>query len=193
MKKTGWIILAVVALVVLWGFSSYNGLVSLDEGVKAQWAKVETVYQRRLDLIPNVISTVKGVTKQEQDIFIKLAEARANYLNAKTSGTIDDQNSNLQLLNQTLGQARIQLLALAENYPQLKSADAFRDLISELEGSENRIAVERSRYNDTVKDYNIRIRRIPTNIIAALTGFGPHKLFEADEGANKAPAVDFTK
>ena len=193
MKKTRWIILGIVVLVVLWGFSSYNGLVSLNEGVKTQWANVETVYQRRLDLIPNVVNTVKGITKQEQEVFIKLAEARANYLNAKQAGTVDEQNSNLQLLNQTLSQARIQLLALAENYPQLKSADAFRDLISELEGSENRVAVERNRYNEIVKNYNIRIRRIPTNIVAALTGFGQYKLFEADAGAATAPKVDFTK
>ncbi|MBI2637103.1 MAG: LemA family protein [Parcubacteria group bacterium] len=182
--KTSWILIGIVVLVVLWLWSSYNGFVSRDEGVKAQWANVEAVYQRRLDLIPNIVNTVKGAAKQDLDVFTEIADARSRYTGA---GSVDERAEAATRLESALAR----LLVIVENYPTLKSQESFLALVAELEGTENRISVERRRYNEAVQGYNIAIRTVPRNLIAGLFGFGRHELFEAAEGAEAAPAVDF--
>jgi len=182
--KASWILIGVAVIAVLWLWSGYNGLVSRDEGVKAQWATVESVYQRRLDLIPNIVNTVKGSAAQDEEIFTQLADARANYAGA---GSIDEQAAAATQVESALSR----LLVIVENYPTLKSQESFQMLIAELEGSENRISVERMRYNQAVQGYNTAIRKVPTNLIAGVFGFGAHELFEASEGADQAPVVDF--
>ncbi|MEK7189084.1 MAG: LemA family protein [Patescibacteria group bacterium] len=182
--KTSWIVTGVIALAVLWAWSSYNGLVSRDEGVKAQWANVESVYQRRLDLIPNVVATVKGSAAQDEKVFGDLAAARANYAGAASTDAKAEAATQVE-------SALSRLLVIVENYPTLKSQESFQALIAELEGSENRISVERRRYNEAVQGFNTAIRQAPKNIIANVFGFNRHELFEAAEGAEEAPAVDF--
>ncbi|MDP3995575.1 MAG: LemA family protein [Patescibacteria group bacterium] len=182
--KTSWIVIGIVILAVLWLWGGYNGLVKRDEGVKGQWANVESVYQRRLDLIPNIVNTVKGSAAQDEEIFTRLAEARANYAGAGSTGERAAAATEVE-------SALSRLLVIVENYPNLKSQESFQMLIAELEGSENRISVERRRYNEAVRDYNTAIRRVPTNIVAGVFGFDRHELFEAAEGAEDAPVVDF--
>ena len=183
--KTSWIVLGIVILAVLWLWSSYNGLVSRDEAVAAQWANVESVYQRRLDLIPNIVNTVKGAAKQDLDVFTEIADARTRYAGAATS---DEQAAAATRVESALSR----LLVIVENYPTLKSQESFLALVAELEGTENRISVERVRYNEKVLDYNVAIRKVPRNIIANAFNFAPHQLFESQAGAAEAPAVDFT-
>ena len=185
MKKS-WIIIGIVALIVLWFWSGYNGLVRGDEGVKGQWANVESVYQRRLDLIPNIVATVKGAAKQDLDVFTKLAEARSQYAGATTP---DQRAAAASQVESSLAR----LLVIVENYPDLKSQASFQALITELEGTENRISVERMRYNEKVQAFNAAIRTFPKNVIAGAFGFAKHNLFEAAAGAEKAPVVDFSK
>ena len=182
--KTSWIIIGIIILAVLWLWSSYNGLVSRDEGVAAQWANVESTYQRRLDLIPNIVNTVKGSAAQDEKVFGDLADARARYAGA---GSTDEQAAAATQVESALSR----LLVIVENYPTLKSQESFQALIAELEGSENRISVERMRYNEKVRNYNTAIRKVPANVIAGVFGFDPHELFEAGAGAEEAPAVDF--
>ncbi len=182
--KTSWIIIGVIALAVLWLWGGYNGLVSRDEAVSAQWANIESVYQRRLDLIPNIVNTVKGAAKQDLDVFTEIADARTRYAGAASS---DEQAAAATQVESALAR----LLVIVENYPTLKSQESFLALTAELEGTENRISVERMRYNEKVRDYNVAIRKVPRNIIASMFGFGPHELFEASAGAQAAPAVDF--
>ncbi len=184
--KTSWIIIGVIVLAVLWFWSGYNGLVRGDEGVKGQWANVESVYQRRLDLIPNVIATVKGAAAQDLDVFTKLAEARSRYAGAATP---DQRAAAAGAVESSLAR----LLAIVENYPTLKSQESFQALIAELEGTENRISVERMRYNEKVQAFNAALRTFPRNLLAGLFGFAKHNLFEAASGAENAPKVDFTK
>lgn len=186
MLKKSWIIIGIIVLVGLWLLSGYNGLVKGDEGVKGQWANVESVYQRRLDLIPNIVATVKGAAKQDLDVFTKLAEARSQYAGAATP---DQKAAAASQVESSLAR----LLVIVENYPDLKSQASFQALITELEGSENRISVERMRYNEAVQAFNAAIRTFPKNVIAGLFGFAKHNLFEASAGAEQAPSVDFTK
>ncbi len=182
--KTSWVIIGILVLVLLWAWSGYNGLVTNDEKVVSQWANVETVYQRRLDLIPNVVNTVKGSAAQDEEVFGRLADARANYAGA---GSVNEQAVAAQEIESALSR----LLVVVENYPELKSQESFQALIAELEGSENRISVERRRYNETAREYNTLIRRFPKNLLAGVFGFDRHELFEASEGADVAPTVDF--
>lgn len=184
--KTSWIIIGAVVLIGLWFLSGYNSLVRGDEGVKGQWADVESVYQRRLDLIPNIIATVKGAAQQDLDVFTKLAEARSQYAGATTP---DQRAAAATQIESSLSR----LLVIVENYPDLKSQASFQALITELEGSENRISVERMKYNEAVQNFNAAIRTFPKNIIAGLFGFAKHNLFAAAAGAENAPTVDFTK
>lgn len=184
--KSSWVIIGIIVIIIFWLWGGYNGLVSRDEAVVSQWANVETVYQRRLDLIPNVVNTVKGSAAQDEEVFGRLADARANYSGA---GSINAQAAAAGQIESALAR----LLVVVENYPDLKSQESFQALIAELEGSENRISVERRRYNETVKDYNTIIRKVPRNILASLFGFERHELFEAAQGAEDAPVVDFTK
>ncbi len=182
MKKTTIIILAVLAVVAVYVVSGYNRLVKGNESITNQWAQVETVYQRRLDLIPNLVASVQGVMKQEQKVFGDLAEARTRYAGAST---VNDKAQAATGVESALSR----LLVVMENYPQLKSSETVQSLMSQLEGSENRISVERMRYNDAVKSYNLLVRSFPINIVAKSFGFAEKTYFEAAEGADVAPAV----
>ncbi len=187
MKKT-WIVIGVIVVLVLlvggWLWSSYNGLIVMKEDATAQWQQVETVYQRRFDLIPNVVAAVQGVMNQETEIFTALADARSRYAGASTPS---DKAAAASQVETSFGR----LLAIMENYPTLKSSDAVRDLNVQLEGTENRIATERQRYNEKVQAYEVAIKRFPGSLIAGMFGFDHMEYFEADEGAEKAPQVKF--
>src|SRR5438067_13558247 len=184
------IVIITLLLIALLSFGKYvsvkNTLVSKNEAVKSTWSQVDVVLQRRADLIPNLVETVRGIAKQEQTVFGEIADARARLLSAGTpAGTI--------AANQQLDGALGRLLALAENYPQLRSNENFLRLQDELAGTENRIAVERKRYNDTLQDYNTYIQRFPANIFARWAGFKPNEAyFTAAEGSRQVPKVDFT-
>ncbi|MFZ2484681.1 MAG: LemA family protein [Minisyncoccia bacterium] len=183
MKKGTLIVIAVIAVLAIWGFSSYNGLITLNESVDAQWAKVETQYQRRFDLIPNLVNSVKGILTQEQTIFGDIAEARTRYSGATSP------NEKAAAATQVEG-ALGRLLVIMENYPQLQSSAVVQDLMTQLEGTENRISVERTRFNDMVRDYNVSVKRFPRMILASLFGFGERAYFEAAAGTELAPTVN---
>ena len=193
-KNKGLIItIVVIALVAIWGISSYNGLVSMDENVSNQWANVETQYQRRSDLIPNLVNTVKGYAKHESETLESVMAARSQAAQVK----IDPSNCNPQQLaayqkaQGDVTTALGKLLAITENYPDLKANQNFLELQSQLEGTENRINVARKDFNDTAKKYNTSLRRFPRNIIASMFGFEKRNYFEAEAGAEKAPKVEF--
>lgn len=177
------IVLAVVAVLVVWGLSGYNSFVTLSEKADAGWSVVETQYQRRLDLIPNLVSSVRGIMTQEQEIFGKIAEARTAYGSASTPNAKAEAASQMET-------SLSRLLVVMENYPQLNSSQNVRDLMTQLEGTENRISVERIRFNEIVRDYNIKIKRFPSSLLASLTGFSERSYFEAVQGAESAPKVD---
>lgn len=183
MKKTLIIIGVIVVLAVLYVWSSYNGLVTLREDTTAQWQQVETQYQRRFDLIPNLVESTKGVLQQEQTVFTALADARARYSGAST---VSEKAGAASQVESALGR----LLAVVENYPTLKSSDTVRDLMTGLEGTENRISTERGRYNEAVRVYQLKISRFPGNLVASMFGFETIKYFEAATGAEVAPKVD---
>lgn len=184
MKKTIWlIILAVVVIIGVWLWSSYNRLVTANESVDNQWAQVETQYQRRFDLIPNLVAAVKGAMEQEQEVFGNLAEARANYSGAKT---VNDKAAAATEVESALSR----LLVIMENYPQLKSVEAVQTLMAQLEGTENRISVERGRFNEAVKNFNVMIKRVPTNLIAGWFGFTEKTYFQVAPATAEAPKVD---
>lgn len=183
MKKTIWfVIIAVVVIVGVWLWTSYNRLVTANEGVDNQWAQVETQYQRRFDLIPNLVSSVKGAMTQEQSVFGALADARANYSGA---ATVNEKAAAATQVESAFGR----LLAIMENYPQLKSIETVQTLMVQLEGTENRISVERSRFNEEVKNFNLLIKRLPTNLIAGMYGFSAKTYFEVAPAAATVPAV----
>ena len=191
---TPWIVvLCVLAIAALWGINLYNNLVNQEEGVEAAWAQVENQYQRRADLVPNLVATVKGYAAHEQETLEGVVEARAK----ATQITIDPTNATpeqlaaYQAAQGELSQALGRLLAVAENYPDLKANENFRDLQAQLEGTENRIAIARQQFNDAARQYNQRVRRFPGNIIAGMFGFEKKPYFEAEEGAQKAPKVEF--
>ena len=193
MKTLYWV-LGAIALVVLiiggvvgWVAGTYNGLVSVDEQVKEAWANVETQYQRRIDLIPNLVDTVKGFAKQELTVFTEVTRMRSQWGEAKTAGNVGQQIAAARGLDGAIGR----LLLVAENYPQLKSNENFLKLQDELAGTENRVAVARTRYNDVVKQYNVRTRSFPGNFIAGWFNFTQKTSFEAEAGAEKAPKVSF--
>jgi len=196
MKKglIGLIVLGVIALALYgWVKGTFNGLVSSQEGVEKAWADVENVYQRRADLIPNLVETVKGYAKHEQETLEGVIEARAN----ATKVTIDPTNmtpEDLQKYQAAQGDvtnALSRLIAVAENYPDLKANQNFLELQSQLEGTENRISVERNKFNEAAREYNTKRRTFPTNIIAMIFNFDDKPYFQAQEGADKAPKVDF--
>ncbi|MEK7089270.1 MAG: LemA family protein [Patescibacteria group bacterium] len=182
-NKTLWIVVAVVAVVLLYAWSSYNSFVGKNEAVNGQWAQVETQYQRRLDLIPNLVNSVQGAMKQEQSVFLAIADARTKYGGAKT---VDEKAAAATGVESALSR----LLIVMENYPQLKSVDAVQQLMAQLEGTENRVSVERGRFNDMVKDLAVSIKRFPSNIIASMFGFKERAYFEAAKGAETAPKVN---
>ncbi len=196
MKKgcIGLIVLGVIALALFgWVKNGYNGLVSSQESVETAWANVENVYQRRADLIPNLVETVKGYAKHEQETLEGVIAARAN----ATKVTIDPTNmtpEDLQKYQAAQGDvtnALSRLIAVAENYPDLKANQNFLELQSQLEGTENRITVERNKFNEVAREYNTKRRTFPTNILASIFNFGDKPYFQAQEGADKAPKVDF--
>ena len=191
MSKGIKILLIILGIILLFGiiiFSSikgtYNSLVVLDEGVKAAWAQVENQLQRRYDLIPNYVETVKGFAKQEREVFIKVTEARSKVGGATS---VPDKIK----ANNQLSSALSRLLVVVERYPELKSDQNFLRLQDELAGTENRIAVERRRYNETVKTLNIKVRSFPTNILAGMFGFEKAAFFEVPEAAKAVPKVEF--
>ena len=191
MKKIWLIIIAIIVLLGLWIWSRYNTLVNLDESVKTSWGQVENVYQRRLDLIPNLVATVKWAAAQESGVLIAVTEARANA--TKLTVSLNDAQSlaAYQKSQGELSQALGKLLAVTENYPQLQSIAAFRDLMVQLEGTENRISVERMNFNTSAKAYNVATRTFPGNAVASLFGFAQIPLFEAQKWAEVAPTVQF--
>jgi LemA protein len=196
MKKS-YIILIVVAVILLGGFvwvkNTYNGLVKSDEGVSAAWAQVENVYQRRADLIPNLVNTVKGYATHESETLegVVNARAKATQVTVNADDLTPEQLQNFNQAQGELSNALGRLLAVTEAYPDLKANQNFRDLQAQLEGTENRIATERMRFNEAAKGYNTMIRKFPRNIIASIFGFEKKAYFEAQEGADKAPAVQF--
>lgn len=193
-KNKGLIItIVVIALVAIWGISSYNGLVSMDENVSNQWANVETQYQRRSDLIPNLVNTVKGYAKHESETLESVMQARSQATQVKIdpSNCTPQQLAAYQKAQGDVTTALGKLLAITENYPDLKANQNFLELQSQLEGTENRINVARKDFNDTAKKYNTSLRRFPRNIIASMFGFEKRNYFEAEAGAEKAPKVEF--
>lgn len=193
MKKSaiiGIVIVAFVGIMAMSGVNKYNGLVSLDESVDAQWAQVENVYQRRLDLIPNLVNTVKGYASHEKETLEAVVNARAK---ATQTNITPDANSMQQFQeNQAaLSSALSRLMVVVEKYPDLKANQNFLQLQSQLEGTENRISTERRRYNEVSKSYNTTIRSFPTSVIANMGNFEKKAYFEAEQGAQKAPVVKF--
>ncbi len=173
----------------------YNGLVESDEAVKAGWAQVENVYQRRSDLVPNLVATVKGSATHEEKVLTEVAEARASATQVKlTPGDLNDPEKMkaFEAAQGKLSSSLGRLLMVTENYPDLKANAAFRDLQVQLEGTENRITVERKRYNETVQEYNVKVRSFPTMVVAKFTGFKARETFTATTAnADKAPEVKF--
>lgn len=197
MNKTATIILiALVALLLILGVgacSTYNKMVTLEEGVEQSWGEVETQYQRRADLIPNLVNTVKGYAAHESSTFEKVTEARAKAtsITLNVDDLTEENLAKYQQAQNELSSALKSLLAVSEAYPDLKASQNFEDLQAQLEGTENRIATARGRYTEKVKDYNITIRRFPATIFAGMFGFSPKPQFKADEGAQSAPKVEF--
>ncbi|MFD0942169.1 LemA family protein [Pedobacter boryungensis] len=193
MKKVVIGILAVVVLLALFSGCGYNGLVKLDEDVKTKWNNVETQYQRRADLIPNLVSTVKGAAKFEQSTLTAVIEARAS----ASKITIDPDKLNSENIEKyqaaqgQITQALGKLMVLTENYPELKATQQFSDLSAQLEGTENRITVARKDFNESVQTFNTKVRSFPTNLTAGLFGFSAKAGFKADAGAQNAPKVEF--
>lgn len=188
-------IVAVALLAAACGVSTYNSLVGLQQGVDAAWAQVENVYQRRSDLIPNLVATVQGAAGFEQATLMAVTEARASVGRMQVSGRDLVNNpqafAQWQAAQEGLGSALQRLLVVAENYPDIKATGAFRDLQAQLEGTENRISVERMRFNEAAQAYNTRRAQFPANIIANMSGFGEKAYFKASAGAEKAPQVQF--
>ena len=193
MKKSTIIVIAILAIVVIWAISAYNGMVTLEESVSKAWSDVETTYQRRADLIPNLVNTVKGYATHESNTFQEVVAVRAK----ATQMTIPAEElteENMRKFSQTMGEmnsALSRLIAISESYPELKASENFSELQAQIEGTENRINEARKKYNASVKDYNIAVRRFPGNIIAGIFGFHKKAEFKSNEGAEKAPEVSF--
>jgi len=182
------IIIGAILLIVFMTFSGrYNSLVGLQEGARAAWAQVENQYQRRADLIPNLVATVKGFAKQEREVLTEVTRLRSQWGKARTSGNIGQRIQAARGLDSALGR----LMVVIERYPQLRSNQNFLALQSQLEGTENRVSIERRRYNLAVQGYNTTVRRFPSNIIAGFFDFKRMQLFEAEATAKKAPKVKF--
>lgn len=197
MKKGTLITVTVIVIIVLslffWVKNSYNGLVKADEQVKAAWSQVENVYQRRADLIPNLVATVKGYAEHESETLESVVEARskATQVSVDPESLDPGQIEEFQKAQGELSQALGRLIMLQENYPDLKANQNFRDLQAQLEGTENRIATERMKFNETARSYNTMVRSFPRNIFASMFGFETKGYFEASEGAQTAPKVEF--
>ena len=187
LTKTIIAIALVLVLAISWFFMTQNSFVTLKEDADMQQSQVETALQRRNDLIPNLVSTVKGYTKHEEKVFTEIAEARS-----KLSGSIENGNiEDISEANNNLSSALSRLLVITENYPELKANEQFTALQDELAGTENRISVARQYYNEKVKAYNSKIKKFPSSIVAGISGYSPMKYFKADESAKNAPVVNF--
>jgi len=185
-KWMPWLIVGgIVVILLLFFVGSYNGLVSADEGVNQKWANVQSAYQRRADLIPNLVATVKAYSDYEGEVLTEVTAARASVGSAKTP-------AELQAAGEQMDSALSRLLVVVENYPNLKANENYLSLQDELAGTENRVKVERDLFNTAVRDYNIRVRRFPTNIIAGMFGFTQKESFSSQAGAENAPVVDFS-
>ena len=183
-KRILWGIVAVVAILFFWGLSINNQMVTLDEAATAQWSQVENQLQRRYDLIPNLVNTVKGYAAHESKVFTAIADARAKLAGAITP----DQKI---AASQQMESALSRLLVISENYPNLKADQSFNRVMDELSGSENRISVERKRYNEHIKEYNLYMRKFPNRILVGLLGFHSREYFEVEEKAKETPKVAF--
>ena len=194
MKKIVFAVIGVVILLIIFaGCNGYNSLVKMDVDVQTKWSNVETQYQRRADLIPNLVSTVKGAAKFEQSTLTAVIEARSN----ASKITIDPDKLNAENIEKyqaaqgQITQALGKLMVLTENYPELKATQQFSDLSAQLEGTENRITVARKDFNESVQVYNTKVRSFPNNLTAGMFGFAPKAAFKADAGAQNAPKVEF--
>ena len=190
MKKTGIIIAIVVGVILIWGIGIYNGLVNKQETVSKAWGQVENVYQRRADLVPNLVALVKNYQEYEQGTLIAVTEARAKKASATSvnmESYTESDLQNFQTAQDELGESLNRLIVSIENYPDLKASENYLTLQAQLAGCENRILTERERFNEAAKAYNQSIRKFPGNIIANMFGFEKRPYFEADEGANKVP------
>lgn len=193
MKKSLIITIAVIAVIVLWGVKINNRMVSLEEDTTKAWSNVENVYQRRADLIPNLVETVKGYAAHESSTLQSVIEARSN----ATKISVDPSNMTAEQLKQfqeaqgMVGSALGRLIAISESYPDLKANQNFQELQAQLEGTENRITVERKNFNDVASNYNKYVRKFPNSLLANILGFEKKPYFEAEEGASKAPKVTF--
>ncbi|MBR4044635.1 MAG: LemA family protein [Bacteroidaceae bacterium] len=193
MKKSTIILIAVVAIAAIWGISAYNGLVKMDESVNTAWSNVENQYQRRADLIPNLVNTVKGYAAHEKETLeaVMAARSKATQMTVDADNLTPEKLQEYQKAQGEIGAALGRLLAITENYPDLKANQNFMELQAQLEGTENRISVERRNFNEVARTYNTSIRTFPKNILAGMFGFDKRPYFEAEEGANKAPEVKF--
>ena len=192
-KSTTWLIIIAVAGLVLWVVKSYNNMVQLEEQVETAWGQVENQYQRRIDLIPNLVATVKGYASHEKETFETVASARAKatQITIDPSKATPEQLASYQAAQGELSQALGRLLAVAENYPELKANENFLQLQSQLEGTENRVTYARGLFNRTAQIYNTSIRRFPNNIVASIFGFERKNYFQSEQGADHAPQADF--
>ena len=193
MNKTVWIVLGVIALVIFWGVGSRNSMATSDQDVKAKWANVQSAYQRRADLIPNLVKTVQGVANFEKSTLTAVIEARASATQMKLdSKDLSPENlQKYQAAQSSLGGALSRLMVVAENYPQLKATENFSELQAQLEGTENRIKEERDNFNTAVQAYNTLIVTFPNSLIASFSGFAEKGFFQAEAGSDKAPEVNF--
>ena len=191
MKKI--ILMAVIAIFSLTSCSTYNGMVTKEEAVKSAWSNVETQYQRRADLIPNLVSTVKGYASHEESTLTAVVDARskATSVNISMDELTPEKLAEYQKAQSAVTSALSRLIAVSENYPELKANQNFLELQAQLEGTENRITVARKGFNDATNDYNVTVRKFPANIVAMIFGFDQKPYFEADESASAAPKVEF--
>lgn len=193
MKKSTIIVIALVAIVAIWAVSGYNSLVKMDESVSTAWSNVENQYQRRADLIPNLVNTVKGYAAHEKETLeaVMSARSKATQMTVNAENLTPEKLQEYQKAQGEIGAALGRLLAITEAYPDLKANENFKELQAQLEGTENRISVERRNFNEVARSYNTAVRTFPKTIIASMFGFDKRPYFEAEEGSNKAPEVQF--
>ena len=193
MKKSTIIVIVVIVLIAIWGITSYNGMVKMDESVSTAWSNVENQYQRRSDLIPNLVNTVKGYASHEKETFQAVVDARskATQMQISADDLTPEKMQAYQKAQGEVGSALSRLLAITEAYPDLKANQNFLELKAQLEGTENRINVARTNFNNAAKNFNTAIRRFPKNILAGIFGFEKRAYFEAAEGSEQAPKVEF--
>ncbi|MBR4338124.1 MAG: LemA family protein [Bacteroidaceae bacterium] len=192
-SKSALILVIIVALLALWGVKAYNNMVSQEEGVSTAWANVESQYQRRADLIPNLVNTVKGYAAHESETLQAVVNARtkATSINIDAENMTPEQLQEFQKAQSEVGGALGRLIAVAESYPDLKANQNFLELQAQLEGTENRIAVARNNFNEAAKKFNTYIRKFPQSLLSGMFGFDKKPYFEAEEGSQKAPTVQF--